>query len=490
MLVVSNLTFAFGESPLFEKVNFRVSHGQKVGLVGPNGAGKTTLLSLLLGRGGQSSGEIEHSGTIAYLPQEIKHDPTMEAATEVLSYVDPQSEHESHEILKLFKSLELSVELTANPQKLSGGQKTKLALARALLSKPDILLLDEPTNFMDIAGKKWVMNFLGHYHGSVICISHDLDLMDSSIDKIIALNPVSKSVDEYTGNYTSYQKQKAEREALQKRQILVAQKHIARMEKGLKKMARANRFTGAKIKQIHRIEKAREALPEMPSELRSIKIRLPIPANVGEIPVHVQHVSKSYGDKQVLKDVTVALHRGERIALVGPNGAGKSTFIKIIMGLLSPDSGNVVRHDALSIGYYSQEFETFNMKKSVIDVFTDATHKDDGFARAFLARYNFPGDKAFQIVETLSGGEKTRLSIACLTGQNHNLLILDEPTTYLDVMSQRIILEAIKEYQGAMIIVSHTPEFLIELAPTRAYLFPEERLLFWDPSLVSKVEEI
>ncbi len=490
MLKVTKLTFAFGENPLFENVNFLISSGQKVGLVGPNGAGKTTLLSLLLGRGGQSSGTVEHSGTIAHLPQEIKHDPIMEAATSVHGYVDSEKTYESHEILKLFKSLELTVSLDANPQKLSGGQKTKLALARALLLKPDILLLDEPTNFMDVEGKKWVMNFLGHYPGSVICISHDLDLMDSSIDKILALNPATKSIDEYTGNYTSYLKQKGEREALLKRQRLVAEKHIVRMEKGLKKMARANRFTGAKIKQIHRIEKARAALPESPPEIRSIKIKLPVPANVGEIPVHIQHVSKSYGDRQILNDVTVALHRGERIALVGPNGAGKSTLIKIIMGLLEPDKGNVNRHDDLSIGYYSQEFETFDMKKSLLDVFVDATHKDEGFARAFLARYNFPGEKAFQIVETLSGGEKTRLSIACLTGTNHNLLILDEPTTYLDVLSQRIILDAIKEYQGAMIIVSHTPEFLIELEPTRAYIFPEGKLLFWDPSLVSKVEEI
>lgn len=490
MLSVSNLTFSFGEVPLFENVNFMVSRGQKVGLVGPNGAGKTTLLSLLLGKGGQSSGTVEHSGTIAHLPQEIKHDSVMEAAKIVREYVDPELTYEDHEILKLFTSLELTVALDANPQKLSGGQKTKLALARALLSKPDILLLDEPTNFMDVAGKKWVMNFLGHYPGSVICISHDLDLMDKSIDKILSLNAATKTIEEYSGNYSAYVKLKAEREALVKRQILVQQKHIVRMEKGLKKMARANRFTGAKIKQIHRIEKAREALPQLPPEIRKIKIRLPIPKTVGEIPIHAQHISKKYGDRQILKDVTIAIHRGERIALIGPNGAGKSTFIKILMGMLEPDNGSVNRNEALSIGYYSQEFETFDMKKSVIDVFTDATHKDDGFARAFLARYNFAGDKVFQIVETLSGGEKTRLSIACLTGQNHNLLILDEPTTYLDVLSQRIILESIKEYEGAMVIVSHTPEFLVELAPTRAYIFPEERLLYWDPSLVNQVEEI
>ena len=186
----------------------------------------------------------------------------------------------------------------------------------------------------------------------------------------------------------------------------------------------------------------------------------------------------------------MTLHRGERIALIGPNGVGKSTYIKIIMGLLIPDSGEIIKNSDLKIGYYSQEFETFDMNKTVIEIFAEKIQQTEGFARAFLGRYMFTGQKIFQKIETLSGGEKTRLSIALLTANNYNLLILDEPTTYLDVLSQRVILEALKEYKGAMLIVSHTPEFIIELAPERAYLFPEERMLFWENSIVEKIAEV
>jgi len=191
-----------------------------------------------------------------------------------------------------------------------------------------------------------------------------------------------------------------------------------------------------------------------------------------------------------LNNISLTIHHGDRVGLVGHNGAGKSTFIKILMGMLQPDSGDVYRNENLKIGYYSQEFETFDMDKTVIDTFTDTVHLGEGFARAFLGRYMFGTEKIYQTIQTLSGGEKTRLAIALLTANNYNLLILDEPTTYLDVMSQRIILEALKEYKGAMLIVSHTPEFVKELNPTRAYIFPDERTVYWEHSLVDKVSEV
>jgi ATPase subunit of ABC transporter with duplicated ATPase domains len=176
--------------------------------------------------------------------------------------------------------------------------------------------------------------------------------------------------------------------------------------------------------------------------------------------------------------------------LIGPNGAGKSTFIKILMDKLLPDSGEVVRNYQLKVGYYSQEFETFDFKQTLLDAFMHETRKDQAFSRAFLGRFNFIGDKVFQKIESLSGGEKTRLSIAILVGVDNNLLILDEPTTYLDVLSQRIILESLKQYEGTMIIVSHESEFLKELKPDKAYLFPEEKMVFWDDELLQKAEEI
>ena len=189
-------------------------------------------------------------------------------------------------------------------------------------------------------------------------------------------------------------------------------------------------------------------------------------------------------------DINFSIKRGERIALLGPNGSGKSTFIKILMGIIKPDGGEVIKNESAKIGYYSQEFETFDFQKSVLESFCDGTKKDEWFARSFLGRYMFLQDKVFQNVGSLSGGEKTRLSIAILTGSDNNLLVLDEPTTYLDVISQRVILDALKDYTGTMIVVSHTPDFVKELEPVKAYLFPEEKMIYWEDGLLDKVLEV
>lgn len=469
-----------------------IAKGKKVGLVGPNGSGKSTLLKILMGKEEGYSGKVEVAGKLALVPQEVKYDAEMEAAENVMRYVNPQADHDKHEIQKLFSRIELKIKLTDDPAKLSGGQKTKLALARALLAAPDILLLDEPTNFMDISGKRWVMNFLGGYEGAVIVISHDLELMDKQIDKVLAINPDASKIEEYTGTYSDYIRLKKEKEEMLKRQILIKQKHIKQMEEGLKKMARYTSKKGvrARIQVKRRVEKEKAALPETPPEIRKIKINLPEPASVGEIPIRAINVSKSYKDLEVLKNVNFTIIRNERIVLLGQNGVGKSTFIKILMGLVQSDSGEVIKNPQLKVGYYSQEFETFDFSRKLIDVFMEITRKDERFSRAFLGRYMFAGDKVFQKIETLSGGEKTRLSIAILTAQDNNLLILDEPTTYLDVMSQRIILESLKEFKGTMIFVSHTPEFVVEMSPTKAFLFPEEKFVYWNNSLVERVVEI
>lgn len=200
MLKVKNLQFAYGERALYEEVTFQIAKGQKIGLVGPNGAGKSTLLKILTGQETGYSGNLDVAGTFGIVPQEVKNDPLIDSAQSVREYIDPKSESEDYELLKLLSSLECSAGLESIPNELSGGQKTKIALARALLLKPDTLLLDEPTNFMDIEGKKWVMNFLSHYEGTVIVISHDLELMDRAINKVLFINPYLQRVEEYTGN--------------------------------------------------------------------------------------------------------------------------------------------------------------------------------------------------------------------------------------------------------------------------------------------------
>lgn len=264
------------------------------------------------------------------------------------------------------------------------------------------------------------------------------------------------------------------------------------MEKGLSKMVRFTSGKGVRrrIAQQKRIAKEKLELPTLPEEVRKIKINLPDPRKVGELPVRAIGISKSFGELSVLNTIDFTIRRGERVALIGPNGSGKSTLIKILIGEIQPDTGEVILNPSLKLGYYSQEFETFDFSLVVLDEFKTKTQKDEGFARSFLGRFGFLQDKVFQRVESLSGGEKTRLAIAEVCAIDNNLLVLDEPTTYLDVMSQRIILEALKEYKGTMILVSHTPEFVKELKPDKAFIFPESRMVYWDDDLLDRVLEI
>lgn len=487
MIQVQDMTFSYGDKPLYEKVNFVIGKGQKVGIVGPNGSGKSTLLSLIRGEEEGFTGRIKTQGKIALVPQEIKHDPDMEKSKTVREYVDFQSLYDDHEIKKMLIGLELALDLDKNPKVLSGGQKTKLALARALLQKPEILLLDEPTNFMDVEGKAWVMDFLSTYSGTVLLISHDLELMDRHLDKILAVSSYNSEIKEYTGNYSNYLKLKKDYEEKQRRDRRIAERHIARLEDHYKKMSK---FDSKKSILRRKIEREKNTLPEVPAEIKKIKISLPEPKRAGEVIIKATDISKSYKDKNVLVDLNFTILRNERITLVGPNGAGKSTLIKVLTGMVAPDAGQVFRDQNLLVGYYSQEFENFDFTKTVMQIFCEKTGRPENFARSFLGRFMLSGNKVFQKVESLSGGEKTRLSIAILTAGENNLLILDEPTTYLDVLSQRIILETLKEYRGTMILVSHTPEFVKELKPTKAFVFPEQKMKFWDDAILNKVDEI
>lgn len=479
MISTKDLSYSYGKEPIFKGVNFFVAKNSKVGLVGANGSGKSTLFKIINGEEHPDDGKIEVSGQIMSVPQEVKRDEKMEKAANIRDYLDPKNLKEDYELLRIISKLELA-HLTLNdaPQFLSGGQKTKLAIARALVSEPDILLLDEPTNFLDTDGKIWVMNFLGRYPKTLIVISHDLNLLDKNIDKILEINIQNKQIEEYTGNYSDYVKLKEEKEALLVRQIHVQERHITQMKKGWLKISHVKSEKGVRqrIQLEKRIEKLENSLPPMPLEAKKIKMQLPEPAWVGELPLMAENLSKSYGNKKVLKDVCFDIRRGERIVIIGQNGAGKSTLIKILMGILIPDSGEIIKDDKLKVGYYSQEFESFDFNKTLLETVKEKCDIGEQALRSLLGRFLFSGEKVFQKVGSLSGGEKTRLSIATLLAKNYNLLILDEPTTYLDVLSQRLILDALKAYKGAMIIVSHTPEFIEELKPSRKFLLPENKM--------------
>lgn len=485
MISVQHLSFSHGSRLIFDEVNLSVMDNSKVGLIGPNGAGKSTLLKILCREEIPNAGKIEVIGSIGIVPQEVKHDPIMEACTTVREYLNPDHIKHDYELHKMISGVELSeVDLEGSPSVLSGGQKTRLALARALLAQPDILLLDEPTNFLDIEGKKWVMGFLASYPKTLILISHDLELLDKYIDKILFVDAHLGKIEEYKGNYTQALEQREEKESLLKKQVSLEQRNISRLEESAKKVGVRQRIILQR-----RVSRLKEKLPDLPPEVRAIKFKLPDPANVGAIPLSATDISKSYGDKWVLENIDITLERGECVALIGPNGVGKSTFIKILMGLIKPDSGEVQRDYSLKVGYYSQEFENLDFKKTLLQTAMDAANTSEQIARPVLARFLFPADKVHQEVGTLSGGEKTRLSIALLLLANYNLLILDEPTTYLDMMSQSIILQVLKDYKGAVLIVSHTEDFIKELKPSRALILPENHFDLWSEDLLERVSQ-
>jgi ATPase subunit of ABC transporter with duplicated ATPase domains len=251
------------------------------------------------------------------------------------------------------------------------------------------------------------------------------------------------------------------------------------MKKGLIKMSHFKSKKGIRIKLMvqRRVEKIEANMPEIPTEAKRIKLVLPEPVRVGELPIYVKNISKSFGDKVVLKNVNLTIIRGQKTALLGPNGAGKSTLIKILLGSLIPDSGEVIRDEKLKWGYYCQELSDLNPKLTLLETIKELpSGLTEGQIRSLLGKMLFSGEKVFQKVIGLSGGEKTRLSIARLLAQNFNLLILDEPTTYLDPLSQRLILDSIKSYRGALLIVSHNQEFIDELDVDQKLYLPENKL--------------
>jgi ATPase subunit of ABC transporter with duplicated ATPase domains len=491
MIFAKNISYGYSRLTVYEESSFSVIKGELIGLVGPNGAGKSTLFKLLRREIQASDGTLEIRGKVGYVPQEVKHDPELESAIDIKSYIDPEMKKEIYELMIMLESLEVNADVDTKPKILSGGQRTKLALLRAIIQEPDILLLDEPTNFLDTEGKRWIMEFLSDYPNTLIVISHDINLLDQHIDKILAINPHTKKIEEYKGNYTKYIKLKGSNDAAIKMKYENDQKEIARMKKSLIKMASGMTEKGARARANvqNRIDRIKDKLPELPKEIKDIKFTLPEPQHTSEIPLMAKDISINFGDNKILSDVSLAIKRGERIALYGPNGAGKSTFIKILMGRLQPDSGEIIRDPELKIGYYSQEFETFDFNKRVIDMVEENCELPMSQILPILGTFNFPRSRIYQTVGTLSGGEKTRLSIAMLVMRNYNLLILDEPTTYLDMVSQKTILEALKTYKGAMLFVSHTEEFVEGLTPSRIMLLPENKIKYWIPKDISNYSE-
>mgnify|MGYP000061615940 FL=1 len=496
MIILSNLSKAYGPKTLFSQVSLRLQRGEKLGLVGPNGAGKTTLFSIILGALEADGGKVEREKgrTIGYLPQEsapTEEETVIELATAIspaLSEIQktirchPQPEDPIRiQALEEFGELE-GFTLEARAKKilsglafqeedfaktartLSGGWIMRAHLARLLVMEPDLLMLDEPTNHLDLETLGWFQNQLKRYSGAILTISHDRAFLNGICDGIVEIG--HGKLHRYQGNYDRFLTQRAEREAQHLAAYRNQQREIAHHEDFIRRFrAKASKASQAqaRIKQLEKMER----IPAPEADAETISFRFPQPERSGQRVATLTEVKQAYGDHVVYENLNLEVEKAERIVLVGPNGAGKSTLLKILAEQVPIESGERELGHQVSVGYFSQQrVDLLNLENSVLDEAMEKVksqvHTQD--VRGMLGTFLFRGDDVFKKVKVLSGGEKSRLALVKLLLSPPNLMLLDEPTTHLDMPSIDAVIQALKDYTGTLIFVSHDLHFIRALA--------------------------
>ena len=508
ILGCNGISLSFGTTRILENATFSVQDSEKIGIVGVNGAGKSTLFKILSGALQPDKGDvfISKGKKIGYLEQNSGLDTQNSIWDELLSCFSSLIELEARiKVLEEKISLEknentlssLMKEYAASSDKfaqnsgyeynsrvkgvlkglgfnedqftlkvksLSGGQKTRLALAKLLLEEPDILFLDEPTNHLDIEAIEWLESFLKGYSKSVLLISHDRYFLDAVTNVTIELENCECTV--YSGNYTQYIKQKALNQELQQRHFDNQQKEIAKMEAFIEQQKRWNReknIIAAESRQkaidrIQRIDKP-SAAPD------KIKIKLRTTIISGNDVLFVEGLSKEYPGKPLFKDVNFHIRKSENVFLLGPNGCGKSTLLKILVAKLDQTSGSFEYGHNIKIGYYDQEQEDIDENNIVLDEVWDSNEKlTQTQIRTTLASFLFSGEDVFKPISVLSGGEKSRVALVKLMLSDSNLLILDEPTNHLDINSREVLEASLKDFNGTILAVSHDRYFINKLS--------------------------
>ena len=507
--------------------SFSLHAGDKVGLVGRNGAGKTSMLKVLAGEAPAAHGMIVRPPALGYLPQDppprgagldgtalshvlsgrgldaaasrleelrirVDEDPS---ARNVKAYAAAQEAFESSggysaesEVRRIVAGLGLGHDRLDLPiSALSGGERRRVELARILFAGSDCLMLDEPTNHLDVDAKTWLMSFLRAFRGELLVISHDLALLDQAITRVLHLD--EGELVEYRGTYSQYL---VARQADEERRTKIAAHQDAEIRR-LSTLADSMRHQTAKRARIAKsLDKRVEKLGTQRIEVRkagpSIRVKLPEPPHSGRTVLEVVDLAKAFGSKVVFEDVTFDVGRGERMLVLGLNGAGKTTLLRSIVGELEPDLGEVTLGHEASLGYYAQEHEGIRRGRSVLEHIRDEAGLSDQYLRGLLGMFGLRGDLQFQDAGTLSGGEKTKLALAMLVAGRHNLLLLDEPTNNLDPPSRTAIGNALRDWKGAMVLVSHDAEFVAELAPSRVLLMPDGIVDHWSDDFLDLVE--
>ena len=489
ILSAQNIAKAFGVNTVLRDVSLTVQQGDRIGLVGVNGCGKSTLMRILAGLDAQDSGEISlvRGTRVGYLAQQNMVTSGETVWNELQKVYEPVfvmekklRELEDDRLIQRFEEADgyawksmvsgvlngLGFKPTQYDQcvdSLSGGEQTRLCLARLLLQKPDLLLLDEPTNHLDMETLQWLENYLSAYKGSVLVISHDRYFLDHVCTGIVEI--LMGSSEQYNGNYTRYIAQRQERFESRMRAYEIQQKEIERQQAIIARYRMFNRE-----KSIRAAESREKALDRMeklekPVDERAIRFSFEARRRTGEDVLQLSELSKSFGEKHLFHDLTLHVRAGDRVALIGPNGVGKSTLIKIVVGEEKPDTGFIRYGSNVDIGYYDQHQSTLHNDKTVLDEVWDRfPQMEQSNVRGALGMFLFTGDDVFKPIHTLSGGEKGRVALTALMLRKDNLLLLDEPTNHLDMDSREVLEDALADFGGTIITVSHDRYFINRIA--------------------------
>ncbi len=519
LLACSHVDKKFNDVPLFSDVTFHINEMERVALVGSNGAGKTTLLRIIAGELTADSGEITTAKdkTIGYLPQQLGYhsensiyEELLEVKSEIVELdrsirnMEKQMQHVSGKELEslLEKYHRLQTEFEAKDgyacksqimgiinglgfggkdmeqciNTLSGGQRTRVALGKLLLLEPDLLILDEPTNHLDLPSIQWLENYLSNYKGGVLIVSHDRYFLDRIAEKVVEIEH-GKAIS-FTGNYSAYAEKKEQLRHIQLKEYENYIRNVKHQEEVIEKLRSFNREKSIKraesrekmLEKMTPVEKPVEAQKTMHFELTPEKTS-------GNDVLYVDDFSKSFGEKHLFEHISFDIHRGERAAIIGKNGTGKTTLLKILCELEAADSGIAKLGTNVEIGYYDQEHNVLHDDKTIFDeIHDDYPDLNNTRIRNVLAAFLFTGDDVYKKISLLSGGEKGRVSLAKLMLSKANFLLLDEPTNHLDIESKEILEEALNQYTGTVLYVSHDRYFINKTA-TRIMELTEHKLL-------------
>ncbi|MFA1821065.1 ribosomal protection-like ABC-F family protein [Virgibacillus oceani] len=515
---IQNVTQTIGANTVFSGITTEIKQGDKIGLIGRNGEGKTTLLDLIARKTSPSSGVITWKKELKV--DLLKQQPSMDGRKsaenilyEVFASMEElkikMSEFEQKmsaetnpdkltriiekygllqekfqqeggyeidsQIRRIMSGLQMEELKNKEWQQLSGGERTKIGLAKLLLAKPDLLLLDEPTNHLDLFAIEWLANFIQQYDGTVIIVSHDRYFLDETVTSILEMD--QGELIKYHTNYTGYVKEREERLLREFQQYEDQQKKIKKMKETIKRLKEWANQANPPNDGLHRRAKSMEkALARMEVKKRpaidqkKIDLDFHVDKRSGNDVIMMESVSKSFGNRELLSDVNMHVRFQERTAIVGENGSGKSTLLNMLLGNEALDNGEMKLGSNLSVGFLSQHMFEMDETCSILEAFRDQVQVAEGEARSILAKFLFYGKTVFQKVGSMSGGEKMRLRLAQLVHQNHNLLILDEPTNHLDIESKEVLEDALEQFNGTIIAVSHDRYFLDKLFPITYWL--------------------